>query len=340
MKPLISVVIDNYNYGRFLPQALESVFSQDLPAGAVETIVVDDGSSDGSREVLERLGGRIRPIFQANQGQASAFNRGIREARGEIVCLLDSDDVWTPRKLSRVLGLLEAEPELGAVQHNLQEADGDLRPLPSPDPGWPPRYEIEDYLDGRVVFGASSGAAFRKKILGTFSPIPEELRHLYADQYLLLGSLFQSPVGNITEPLGLHRVHGGNFYAGTYADAGKLEADLAAREIFSRRVSAWLAERGLALSPRHKRLNALETLRRRVLQASLAGRKLRAAAEWARGAAQLGMDGFGLFKASTLFLAVLSPSLYLALYGLYGRSRRLRAARMRLMPEPLSPAGS
>ena len=86
-KPLVTILICNYNYGRFLAEAIESALAQTWKN--IEVIVVDDGSTDESREILTKYKGKIRIILKENGGQASAFNAGIAKARGEIVCFLD-----------------------------------------------------------------------------------------------------------------------------------------------------------------------------------------------------------------------------------------------------------
>lgn len=94
----ISVVIPVYNSGRFLAQALESVFGQAEPAD--EIIVVDDGSTDDTAQVAANFGDRIKYIYQPNAGPAVARNRGVRESSGEWVAFLDADDAWLPWSLS------------------------------------------------------------------------------------------------------------------------------------------------------------------------------------------------------------------------------------------------
>lgn len=99
-----SVIVCNFNYGQFLQAAIESCLSQSYAADRFEIIVVDDGSSDNSLDVLERYATnpRIRAVVQSNQGQSAAFCRGIEIARGNFVCFLDSDDLFHPEKLSSV----------------------------------------------------------------------------------------------------------------------------------------------------------------------------------------------------------------------------------------------
>src|SRR6188768_2225570 len=92
--PLVSIVIDNYNYARFLRAAVDSALAQAYPR--VEVVVVDDGSTDDSREVIARYGDRISAVFKPNGGQASAFNAGFAASHGDLVLFLDSDDVLLP----------------------------------------------------------------------------------------------------------------------------------------------------------------------------------------------------------------------------------------------------
>jgi glycosyltransferase involved in cell wall biosynthesis len=99
-RPLASILINNYNYARFLDEAIGSALGQTYPSK--EIIVVDDGSTDNSREIISRYGDRIIPILKENGGQASAFNAGVARCQGDILCFLDSDDFFHPDKLERV----------------------------------------------------------------------------------------------------------------------------------------------------------------------------------------------------------------------------------------------
>ena len=88
---LASIIINNYNYGRFLADAIDSALSQTYPH--VEVIVVDDGSTDSSRVIIGRYGDRITAVLKENGGQASAFNAGFRVSLGETIVFLDADDI-------------------------------------------------------------------------------------------------------------------------------------------------------------------------------------------------------------------------------------------------------
>src|ERR1700733_6356835 len=96
----VTILINNYNYGRYLSKAIESALAQNY--SDFEIIVVDDGSTDESREVIARYAGKIKPVLKLNGGQASAFNAGYAASRGDIICLLDSDDWFLPGKVGAV----------------------------------------------------------------------------------------------------------------------------------------------------------------------------------------------------------------------------------------------
>jgi len=106
--PLVSVIIPAYNATAFLGETLDSVLAQTYPN--LEIIVVDDGSTDDTPDLLGSYGDRIRVLRQANSGQATARNHGAREAHGELLAFLDSDDLWDPDKIARQVELLDRFP--------------------------------------------------------------------------------------------------------------------------------------------------------------------------------------------------------------------------------------
>lgn len=112
--PSVSVIIPTYNYGEFLPEAIESARDQTQPD--LEIIVVDDGSNDDTPRVLNKLeGSDLRWRRTSNRGVSAARNLGLRMSEGEYVAFLDADDVWSPEKVERQVELLRAEPEVGFV---------------------------------------------------------------------------------------------------------------------------------------------------------------------------------------------------------------------------------
>ncbi len=110
---LVSVIIPTFNGARFLAQTIESALAQTYPN--LEVLVVDDGSTDETPAVAASYGPRVRYVHQANAGTAAARNRGILEARGEFIALLDHDDLWEPRKLERQLPVFATDPLIGVV---------------------------------------------------------------------------------------------------------------------------------------------------------------------------------------------------------------------------------
>src|ERR1700760_1565331 len=99
--PKVTCLILAYNYGQFLTECVESALGQEYPADKLEVIVVDDGSTDDTPEVLAAFGDRIRVIRQENAGVNAAMTTGMRAATGELIALLDADDAWNRDKLRR-----------------------------------------------------------------------------------------------------------------------------------------------------------------------------------------------------------------------------------------------
>ena len=109
MTPLVSIVTPSYNQGAYLEATIESVLAQDYPA--IEYLVVDDGSTDGSVELAQRYAGRLTFVRQRNAGQVAALNNGFARSRGEILGWINSDDTLLPRAVSAVVSELVADPD-------------------------------------------------------------------------------------------------------------------------------------------------------------------------------------------------------------------------------------
>jgi glycosyltransferase involved in cell wall biosynthesis len=124
---LVSVVIPTYNRAYILGQAIESVLQQTYQP--VEVVVIDDGSTDDTRRVVESFGPPVRYFYQPNAGVSSARNYGLREARGEFVALLDSDDRWLPWKLAAQVQLMRSFRDVGMIWTDMVAVDGTGRVL-------------------------------------------------------------------------------------------------------------------------------------------------------------------------------------------------------------------
>ena len=126
-EPVVSVVMPAYNVAWCIGRAVDSVLAQDFRAR--ELIVVNDGSTDGTRALLEGYGAAISVVDQENRGMSAARNAGIRSARGTYVAFLDSDDWWLPGKLTQQVALMQGRPEIGFCSTVVRVEDGDGRLL-------------------------------------------------------------------------------------------------------------------------------------------------------------------------------------------------------------------
>jgi glycosyltransferase involved in cell wall biosynthesis len=212
-KPLVSILINNYNYGRFVADAIDSALAQTYDN--IEIIVVDDGSSDDSREVIDRYAGRVGLLAKENGGQASAFNAGFLASSGEIVCFLDADDCFQPNKVARVVEVFSRQPQAGWCFHRLGQFGEGISPKTSIRVR--SRFGV---LDGRKATAAgkppflptaTSGMSFRREMLAQILPMPELIR-ITSDNYLKFVALSIAEGWIDSQTLSLQRIHGDNAY--------------------------------------------------------------------------------------------------------------------------------
>ena len=211
---IVSIVINNHNYGRFLGPAVESALTQTHQG--VEVVVVDDGSTDESRSLIERYGERVVPVFKENGGQASAYNAGFRVASGVAVIFLDADDVLHRETAARVSVAFANQPELAKVHYRLEQIDVNGRPtgaLVPPQglqlPAGDLRGLVRSHPDD-VTYPPASGNAFATWALRQILPMPEEEYRILADVYLLNLVPLLGPVAVVEGTGGYYRVHQGN----------------------------------------------------------------------------------------------------------------------------------
>jgi glycosyltransferase involved in cell wall biosynthesis len=214
----ISIVINNYNYGRFLGEAIRSALEQTVPA--LEVIVVDDGSTDGSRSVIESFGNRIVAIFQDNGGQAAAFNTGIRSAKGDWLWLLDADDSLKVDALERAMSLIEPGVSRIAMGLDLINASGDLLGTQLPNKGQPFTGSLRDALLKleELPSTPTSGNLFLRKALLDILPVPEDKFRICADAYLFVMSGISGKVKVSPIAVANYRIHGANHYFSQNSD--------------------------------------------------------------------------------------------------------------------------
>lgn len=123
MPKSVSVVIPTYNYGRFITEAISSVLDQTCPPS--EIIVVDDGSTDETADVVGAFTEAVKYIRQDNAGVCAARNRGVSESTGELIAFLDADDTWEPSNLEKQVARFESDEEIGLVHCGMREFDGE-----------------------------------------------------------------------------------------------------------------------------------------------------------------------------------------------------------------------
>jgi glycosyltransferase involved in cell wall biosynthesis len=216
--PFVSILINNYNYGRFLGEAIRSALAQGYLNR--EIIVVDDGSTDDSLPIAQSFGDQVRLIAKQNGGQASAFNAGFAASRGQIICLLDADDVFLPGKVERIVEVFRENPDSAWCFENLKlfrDSQSQRRPRD--------RCFAAGKVDARQsmiegvfpsnIESASSGLSFRRELLARILPMPHAKSILLCDDYIKAACYALSPGIALDEELALQRLHGANLYTNT-----------------------------------------------------------------------------------------------------------------------------
>ena len=218
--PVISIIINNSNYRRFLKQSIDSALGQTYPR--VEVVVVDDASTDGSQELIRDFGDRVVPVLQAmNGGQAAAMNAGFAASTGDVVIYLDADDYLYPVAAESVANVVR--PDAALVQYRLHTVDGDGRVIdlcPPPELRFDTGDVRKKVLEtGRFEGTVTSGLAFNRAALSKVLPIPKDIYRISADGYLMTTVPFHGEVLAIERPLGAYRLHGGSLWSATSTGA-------------------------------------------------------------------------------------------------------------------------
>jgi glycosyltransferase involved in cell wall biosynthesis len=207
LSPRVSVVVPAYNAATTISQALDSVFRQSFRD--FEVVIVDDGSTDRTREVVAEYGDRIRVLTKANEGKPAATrNLGVHAARGELVAFLDADDWWREDKLERQVAVFDGRPDVGLVYTADATVDANGKTL-SVNPCPPEaRGRIYELLTVRNVMVGSSVMARREAIVraGGFDEGLTSIENW--DLWIRIARDWA--IDYIDEPLTLYRVHAGN----------------------------------------------------------------------------------------------------------------------------------
>ena len=212
----VTVLIDTYNHERFIERAILGVLEQDVSLDGVEILVVDDGSTDRTPELIRRFEPRVQLLRKPNGGQGSAFNFGFAHARGEIIAMLDGDDWWEKEKLRLVLEAFRANPDVGAIGNGLYEVDASGQRMYVNKPERSYRLFFHTLEEGSrfselMSYMGTSRLAIRRAVLDKILPVPEDLV-IEADEYLATLAVAISGGLLLDQPLTNYRYHAGNFY--------------------------------------------------------------------------------------------------------------------------------
>lgn len=214
--PIVSVLVNTFNHELFIAKALSSIMEQDFPAPDTEIIVVDDGSTDLTPQIVRQFLPRITFIRKQNGGQVSAVLEGLPHAKGEIIAFLDGDDWWTRDKLTKIIHAFERYPQVAAVGHGYYEVNeqgASIRTM---------TVDSECLLSCKTpenarhaanlrVFGGTSRMAIRRKVLDRILPIPVTLP--YVDNFIFSQAIALSGATVLPDLLCHYRLHSKNLYA-------------------------------------------------------------------------------------------------------------------------------
>lgn len=219
-KGLVSVIIPNYNYARYVGGAIDSALAQTYPD--VEVIVVDDGSTDATKDVLINYGNGITTVSQQNQGVAAARNNGVAASSGEFIAFLDADDEWLPEKVEKQVAMLRSDPSLGLVHVGVEEIDPDSNVLRDRLEGasGDATHELL-MIGGRGILGGGSGLMVRRTVFDEIGGFDVRLS-TSADWDFFYQIARRHPVGFVSEVLLKYRVHTANMSA----NVGVMEHDM------------------------------------------------------------------------------------------------------------------
>ena len=215
-QPLVTALINTYNYARYLPLAINSVLAQTYRN--IEIVIVDDGSTDETPAVLAQYGDSIRVIRVKNGGQANAFNVGIPASKGDLIMTLDADDLWLPSKVERMVEFAQQYPNAGLLYHRFVNVDLNDVVLDQPQP------QAGSLLMGdcRGQYLRSAGSywhtitstmVLRPEIARRILPIPTYGVREGADSVLVDCCILLGDVASTHEVYAHRRLHGSNLYA-------------------------------------------------------------------------------------------------------------------------------
>lgn len=237
--PLLSIIIPNYNYEKYIGTTIESALALDW--ARKEIVVVDDGSTDRSLDVIKRYGDRIKVVSKGNGGQRSAVNAAFPLTQGELIYILDSDDIVNPEMARETIPLFDAG--VAKIQFCLRVIDGEGKPIGSAIPNFPADVSHEKIIHELLTTALypcppTSGNIYSRRVLDKLFPIPEQEK-LSSDSFLNTLSPLYGRVVSVDKILASYRTHDSNSWGTmtfTPARFARMVRNDLARE-------AWLRER-------------------------------------------------------------------------------------------------
>jgi len=209
--PLLSIIIPNYNYEKFIGATIESALALDW--ARKEIVVVDDGSTDRSLEIIKSFGDRIKYVSKANGGQRSAVNTAFPLTTGDLIYILDSDDLVDPEMARETIP--QYQPGVIKIQFCLRVIGSDGQPIGSAMPNFPPGIDHETILQSLLTTALypcppTSGNIYVRSEIEKLFPIPEGAKFLSSDSYLNTLTPLYGRVATVNKILGSYRTHGSN----------------------------------------------------------------------------------------------------------------------------------
>lgn len=312
MTPLISVIIDTYNYGRFIEKAIDSAINQNFPKNDFEIIVVDDGSTDGTQKIVKKYKDKIKYIYKENRGQASAFNVGFENANGQAIVFLDSDDYYSSNKLERIAQEFQVRETIDVVYHCLFLVDKDYRIIGE----WPDRkieiekHPLKSYLNGKLPYTfPTPSICVRADCLKKIMPIPERF-NITADSYIIYTLPFVArEFILINEKLANLMVHDDSYWSGKGLTAQILAERIRKHKLNTEYVQKWAQKFGYDVTLLKAEL-ASAAERNEILFLNLRGKKIKAMqkAFFFNAPASKGRVFYVIFQKISMFFFAIIPS--------------------------------
>jgi glycosyltransferase involved in cell wall biosynthesis len=214
--PPVSVLVTTFNYARYIREAIESVLKSDYPAEQIQIVVVDDGSTDNTREIIEGFGPRVQYVFQQNRGKAAATASGLKEVAGKYCFFLDADDYYLPDRIRRAVELFEGDSELVHVSHPaLYRKEGDGA---ESEEAFPAELRGRRHAGSPLLcqmfsenYTVGAGSTFSARVSALRDLVVPEAVDMFVDEYLLIHTLPRGDSYFHDRPLSVWRIHGDNY---------------------------------------------------------------------------------------------------------------------------------